>query len=91
MFDDDWREQAKHIILSPGDMIIDIISNQYGVLVEKEQKVSLIHNDLYFWKLNWATNPEEVDFLNAPSPTWVEEQGLKLSILIGFYDLYQID
>tara|TARA_R110001592_G_scaffold122308_1_gene328866 strand:- start:337 stop:612 length:276 start_codon:yes stop_codon:yes gene_type:complete len=91
MLQDDWREEAKHIILSPGDMIIDIISNQYGVLVEKEQKVSLLYDDLSFWKVNWAINLEEVDIFNAPSPTWVEEQGLKLSILIGFYDLYQID
>ena len=49
MLQDDWREEAKHIILSPGDMIIDIISNQYGVLVEREQKGSHLHNDLCFW------------------------------------------
>ena len=30
----DWRDQAQHIILSPGDMVIDIISNQYGLLKE---------------------------------------------------------
>tara|TARA_R110002110_G_scaffold92054_1_gene239588 strand:+ start:1324 stop:1599 length:276 start_codon:yes stop_codon:yes gene_type:complete len=91
MLHDDWREQAKHIILSPGDMIVDIVSNQYGVLVEGHRKSSDIHNALYFWKINWSNNLEEIDVLNAPSPTWVEEQGLKLSILIGFYDLYQID
>jgi hypothetical protein len=91
MLQDDWREEAKHIILSPGDMIIDIISNQYGVLVEREQKGSHLHDDLCFWKINWSNNLEEADVFSAPSPTWVEEQGLKLSILIGFYDLYQID
>jgi hypothetical protein len=91
MLHDDWHQQAEHVKLSPGDMVIDIISNQYGVLVERERKISPIHDDLYFWKINWSCNLEESDVLNAPSPTWVEEQGLKLSILIGFYDLYQID
>ena len=94
MLHDDWHQQAEHVKLSPGDMIIDIISNHYGVLVERERgerKTSYIHDDLYFWKINWSCNLEESNVLNAPSPTWVEEQGLKLSILIGFYDLYQID
>ena len=55
MLQDDWREEAKHIILSPGDMIIDIISNQYGVLVEREQKGSHLIMICVFGKLTGRT------------------------------------
>tara|TARA_Y100000593_G_C4189668_1_gene276218 strand:+ start:263 stop:535 length:273 start_codon:yes stop_codon:yes gene_type:complete len=86
----DWRDQAKHIILSPGDMVIDIISNQYGLLITRERRVSITEDDVYFWTVAWSTNMSELDVTSAPSPIYIEEEGLKLSILIGFYDLYQV-
>jgi len=86
----DWRDQAKHIILSPGDMVIDIISNQYGLLITRERRISITEDDVYFWTVAWSTNMSELDVTNAPSPIYIEEEGLKLSILIGFYDLYQV-
>ena len=46
----DWRDQARHVILSPGDMIIDVISNQYGLLIERERRISYVDDDVYFWK-----------------------------------------
>ena len=86
----DWRDQAKHIILSPGDMVIDIISNQYGLLITRERRISITEDDVYFWTVAWSANMSELDVTNAPSPIYIEEEGLKLSILIGFYDLYQV-
>ena len=86
----DWRDQAKHIILSPGDMVIDIISNQYGLLITRERRISITEDDVYFWTVAWSTNMSELDVTNAPSPIYIEEEVLKLSILIGFYDLYQV-
>jgi hypothetical protein len=86
----DWRDQAKHLILSPGDMVIDIISNQYGLLVTRERRISITEDDVYFWKVTWSSNMSELDPRKVPSPIYIEEEGLKLSILIGFYDLYQV-
>jgi|TARA_Y200000002_G_scaffold364379_1_gene353338 hypothetical protein len=86
----DWREQARHVILSPGDMVIDIISNQYGLLIERERRISITDDDVYFWKVTWSSNMSELDSSYASSPIYIEEEGLKLSILIGFYDLYQV-
>jgi len=86
----DWREQAKHVILSPGDMVIDIISNQYGLLIERERRISMTDDDVYFWKVTWSNNMSELELTYASSPIYIEEEGLKLSILIGFYDLYQV-
>ena len=86
----DWRDQAKHLILSPGDMVIDIISNQYGLLVTRERRISITEDDVYFWEVTWSSNMSELDPHKVPSPIYIEEEGLKLSILIGFYDLYQV-
>ena len=86
----DWRDQAKHVILSPGDMVIDIISNQYGLLIERERRISMTDDDVYFWKITWSNNMSELDSSYPASPIYIEEEGLKLSILIGFYDLYQV-
>ena len=86
----DWRDQAKHIILSPGDMVIDIISHQYGLLISRERRITFADDDVYFWQIKWSSNMADFDATNVPSPIYIEEEGLKLSILIGFYDLYQI-
>ena len=86
----DWRDQAKHVILSPGDMVIDIISNQYGLLIERERRISMTDDDVYFWKVTWSSNMSELHTSYPSSPIYIEEEGLKLSILIGFYDLYQV-
>ncbi len=86
----DWRDQAKHVILNRGDMVIDIISNQYGLLIERERRITYVDDDVYFWKVTWSNNMYELDATNVPSPIYIEEEGLKLSILIGFYDLYQV-
>jgi hypothetical protein len=85
----DWREQANYIILSPGDMIIDIVSNQYGLLVVRERRISFTDDDVYFWYVKWSTSMFDLEATDVPSPIYIEEEGLKLSILIGFYDLYQ--
>ena len=85
----DWRDQANHIILSPGDMVIDIVSNQYGLLVVRERRISYADDDVYFWQVKWSSNMHDLEATDVPSPIYIEEEGLKLSILIGFYDLYQ--
>ena len=86
----DWRTQAECIILSPGDMVIDIVSNQYGLLIERERRISYADDDVYFWRITWSNNMSDLNTSQGPSPIYIEEEGLKLSILIGFYDLYQV-
>ncbi len=83
---DYWREQVDCVILNIGDMIVDAITNQYGVLVKRERKISYVTDDLYFWLVKWSCDND--DFRNAPNPVWIEEYGLKMSISVGFYDLY---
>jgi hypothetical protein len=81
-----WREQAASVILNPGDIIIDIVNKQVGVLVRMERRISIEDDDLYFWHVNWTSS--DLDVTVAPNPIWMEENSLKLSVIVGFYDLY---
>jgi hypothetical protein len=81
-----WREQANSVILNSGDIVIDIVNKQVGVLVSVERRITMEDDDLYFWYVNWTSN--DLDVTVAPNPIWMEETSLKLSIIVGFYDLY---
>jgi len=81
-----WHEQADCVILSIGDMIVDIATGQFGVLLSCDRRITYEEDDLYFWHVNWIPNLK--DNKGAPNPVWMEEQGLKLSIVVGFYDLH---
>jgi len=83
-----WRKQIEHIIIKSGDMVVDIVTQQYGVLIKRERKITYIDDDIYFWLIKWSYDD---DYRNAPNPDWIEEEGLKLSIAVGFYDLYPQD
>ena len=82
-----WREQAECVILSVGDIVIDIVNRQVGVLVSRERRIPMEDDDIYFWYVTWTAG-NSLDLTNAPNRVWIEEQSLKLSILAGFYDLH---
>ncbi len=82
-----WREQADNVILSVGDIVIDIVNKQIGVLVSRERRISMEDDDIYFWYVTWSSG-NDVDMTSVPNRVWIEEQSLKLSIIVGFYDLY---
>ena len=86
MDNDYWHHKSDSVILSIGDMIVDIATGQIGVLLCCEHRITLEEDDLYFWYVNWNTNIKDIH--SAPNPLWMEEQGLKASIYVGFYDLY---
>ena len=67
-------------------MIVDVATGQIGVLVFREHRVTYEDDDLYFWQVQWNKHPTTVEY--APNSMWMEEQGLRISIFVGFYDLY---
>ena len=83
-----WRDQIAHVILYPGDMIVDGLTGHYGLLVERVKKDVGYESEsnIYFWRVRWSYL--QSDYRDAPNPDWMEEDGLKMSILVGFYDLY---
>ena len=45
-----------------------------------------VESNIYFWRVKWSYNID--DYREVPHPDWMEEDGLKMSIVVGFYDLY---
>tara|TARA_B100000287_G_scaffold374351_1_gene374120 strand:+ start:122 stop:391 length:270 start_codon:yes stop_codon:yes gene_type:complete len=81
-----WHIKSDSVILSIGDIIVDVATGQIGVLLTREHRVTFEDDDLYFWYVNWSHDIKDPRV--APNPLWMEEQGLKMSIYVGFYDLH---
>lgn len=78
------REESERIKLVPGDMIVDITCNNVGILVERVRRISIQDDDVYFWMIHWSKEREQV----SPMTLQMEEEGLKISIVVGLYDLF---
>jgi len=87
MFPKSLRNYVKDVTLSIGDMIVDTVSGQIGLLVACDRRISMTDDDIYFWHVKWSDGPA-VDVTQVINPIWMEEEGLKLSILVGFYNLH---
>ena len=84
---DDLRNQTQNVKLNLGDMLIDLMTGQIGLLVQSDHRISTTHDDIYFWYVKWTCDKNQ-DVTSVVNPIWMEEEGLKLSILVGMYDLH---
>ena len=82
----DLQEQAKKIILSKGDIIIDRYNNSVGVLLDHVHRVDIEHDDLYFWEIAWTAGDNNLSDIEEKGKFYLEEDGLKLSIVIGMFE-----
>jgi|TARA_R100000789_G_C2992823_1_gene146569 hypothetical protein len=77
------------VILSIGDIIVDMGSSKVGVLLRREHHIDIIEDDVYFWEVKWTNySDEQVNYLNF---IHLEEEGLKFSILIGSYEWHSVN
>ena len=81
-----FREECELLKLAPGDMIVDVACNNVGILVERVRRISMQDDDVYFWTIHWMK--ESYKGKTAPMSIQMEEEGLKISIVIGLYDLF---
>jgi len=80
--------QTEDVKLSAGDMIIDHTLNSRGFLVKRKRYIDIIEDDIYVWEINWFKHDEEI---THGCPAFLEEEGLKLSIVVGTVELYNKD
>tara|TARA_R100000008_G_scaffold39701_3_gene22777 strand:+ start:1677 stop:1967 length:291 start_codon:yes stop_codon:yes gene_type:complete len=80
------REKAKDVILNVGDMVIDLATGQVGLLVRRDRRISIEEDDVYFWHVRWTS--DKGDPTSTVNPIWMEEVGLKLSILAGMLEYH---
>jgi len=81
------RDECDLLGLKIGDMIVDVASNNVGILVDRDRRISIQDDDVYFWTIHWAK--ETFNDAYSPMTIQMEEEGLKISIVIGLYDLFE--
>ena len=84
---EELRDEASHVILHVGDMIYDIRTKSRGFLRERQRKIDIIEDDIYVWSIFWFSQDEQSEYNNLE---FMEEEGLRLSIVIGTIELFSI-
>jgi len=77
--------QTEDVKLNAGDLIIDHTLNSRGFLIKRKRYIDIIEDDIYVWEINWFKHDEEAQ---NGCPVFLEEEGLKLSIVVGTVELY---
>jgi hypothetical protein len=84
---DDLRRAASRVILHVGDMIYDIRTKSRGFLRKRERRIDIIEDDIYIWWITWFSEDDNVEYNNVD---FIEEEGLKMSIIIGLIEINSI-
>ena len=91
----DLQERLNSVILSVGDIIIDVFSGYSGMLVKREHRIDMMNDDMYYWEIKWMTNVERDDLKPNHSrirlSDILEEEGIKLSIVVGAMEWHSIN
>ena len=82
---DDIRSKVDDFELHVGDLLVDELIGTIGILMEPEDDphIAGYYYKSKFWKVFWVSTNDE--FHAFTGTTYVEEYGLKMSILIGIY------
>jgi len=92
LFDLDIDFERDNICLSVGDLLIDNVSSRIGVLVKRDRRISIEDDDIYVWMIYWSkeTVGDLIVYgtdLQESNLAVLEEEGLKISIIIDYYEL----
>tara|TARA_B100000902_G_scaffold329075_1_gene325426 strand:+ start:66 stop:362 length:297 start_codon:yes stop_codon:yes gene_type:complete len=86
----DLHDKIKHVILSVGDIVVDNVGGHIGILTKRNRHIDIIEDDIYVWEVKWINNITKEPDNKAPAQTILEEEGLKLSIVVGTYEWHSI-
>ena len=87
---EDLQTALKGVILRVGDLVVDETTGFVALLLERERRIDMIYDDMYFWHVSWIKNIDRYaeDPTNVPLSTILEEEGMKLSIVVGMLTHY---
>tara|TARA_B100000131_G_C17856447_1_gene508158 strand:- start:281 stop:574 length:294 start_codon:yes stop_codon:yes gene_type:complete len=87
----DLQTELESVILSVGDLIVDETTGFVGLLIKRERRIDMIYDDMFFWHIKWIKNIDRrgEDPTTVPLTNLIEEEGMKLSIVVGMLTLYQ--
>ena len=77
------KEHIDFINLNIGHIIVDTDNGDIGILTKKNRHIDMVVDDIFIWYIKWSGgDSERVDI--------IEEEGLKLSIVVGTYDWHSV-
>jgi len=84
------EKYTNRVNLSVGDIIIDVNGGHTGILVNRRRHIDIVEDDIYVWEAKWNTNVINENPFNAPLSSILEEESLKLSIVVGIYEWHSV-
>ncbi len=84
---EDLQTRLKNVILSIGDIVVDCVNNDIGILVRRIRQFDVMLEELYIWEIRWINKVNE----DVPMQGAIEEESLKLSIAVGTYEWHSIN
>ena len=85
------EEYTSRVNLSVGDIIIDVSGGHTGILVGRRRHIDMVEDDVYVWEAKWNTSVISENPFDAPLSSILEEESLKLSIVVGIYEWHSVN
>ena len=83
----DLKKTLERVILNVGDIVVDCINQDIGILTRRVRKFDFLLEELYIWEVRWINKAKE----DLPMSGAIEEESLKLSIAVGTYEWHSIN
>jgi hypothetical protein len=89
-YSQDLHDRLKCVILRTGDIVIDKVGGHIGLLVSRTRHIDMIIDDVYVWEVKWINNATKDLYEHNPASTLLEEENLKLCIIVGTYQWHSV-
>ena len=83
----DLKAKLERDILSIGDIVVDCVNGDIGILVRRNEHVDMLLDEIYMWEIRWINKSKQ----ELPMMGIIEEESLKLSIAVGTYEWHSIE
>jgi len=83
----DLKKRLDSVILNVGDIVVDCINNDIGILVRRKRQFDVLLEELFLWEVRWINKANQ----DLPMTGIIEEESLKLSIAVGTYEWHSIE
>lgn len=83
---DRMRVLTERVKLNVGDVVVDLTTGYAGTLVKRVRHISIEYDDVYVWEVKWFESGDS----NLRPADYLEEEGLKLSIIAGTCEWHSV-
>ena len=56
---EDLKSRLESVILSIGDIVVDCVNNDIGILVRRIRQFDVLLDELYIWEVRWINKANQ--------------------------------